>query len=131
MRPQPRILIVEDEDVLAENLKDFLGRYSPDVRTAPDGEQALEMLNWFTPDVVVMDYGLPGIDGLDAYAEMVRRHGPGIGCVMITGHAAEGMTEYAGARGIRHLLRKPFSLTELQREIDATALELLGDLPGS
>ena len=128
MRP-PRILFVEDEDVLAENLKTFLGRRSPDVRTAPDGEQALEMLDSFIPDVVVMDLGLPGIDGLDAYSEIVRRHGRRVGCVMITGHAPEGIVELAGTRGIRHLLCKPFSLAELEQEVEASALESLADQP--
>lgn len=124
MRPE-RILIVEDEDVLAENLKTFLGRRSPDVRTAPDGEQALEMLDSFSPEVVVMDLGLPGIDGLDAYSEIVRRQGRRVGCVMITGHAPENIVELAGARGIRHLLCKPFSFAELEQEVEASAQESL------
>lgn len=127
MRAPPRILIVEDEDVLAENLKTFLSRSCPDVRTAADGERALEMLESFTPDVVVMDLALPGIDGLDAYSEIVRRHGRRIGCVMITGHALERIVERACARGIRHLLCKPFSLAELQFEIDASARETSAD----
>jgi DNA-binding response OmpR family regulator len=123
-----RILIVEDEDVLAENLKTFLGRSSPDVRTAPDGERALAMLDSFTPDVVVMDLALPGIDGLDAYSEIVRRRGRRVACVMITGHALEGIAASACARGIRHLLCKPFSLADLQLQVDASARES-GDDP--
>ncbi|GEM_PF-1013338 len=123
MPPLPRILIVEDEGLLAENLKTFLGRRSPEVRIAPDGERALELLKTFTPEVVVMDLALPGIDGLEAYAEIVRRRARPVGCVMITGHPTDDLAERAGRRGIRHVLYKPFSLAELQRLVDRLAEE--------
>lgn len=129
MSPPPTILIVEDENILAENLKAFLGRRSPDVRTTPDAEQALEMLNSFTPDVVVMDLVLPGIDGLDAYSEIVRRRRRKIGCVMITGYPMETIAERASARGICHLLYKPFALTELQQLVDKSADEYFSNRP--
>lgn len=119
----PKILIVEDENVLAENLKIFLGRSSPDVRIASDADQALKMLNSFAPDVVVMDLVLPGIDGLDAYSEIVRRSRRKIGCVMITGHPTDTLAESAEARGIRHVLCKPFRLTDLQQLVDQSADE--------
>lgn len=123
----PKILIVEDENVLAENMKVFLGRSSPDVRVAPDAEQALKMLNSFVPDVVVMDLVLPGIDGLDAYSEIVRRSRRKIGCVMITGHPTDTLAESADARGIRHVLCKPFRLGDLQQLIDQSAGEYFDD----
>ena len=67
-----RILIIEDEETLAENLKIFLGRHAFDVRIAPEGDAAMEILQTFIHDVVVFDYSLPEIDGLQAYMIIVR-----------------------------------------------------------
>jgi DNA-binding response OmpR family regulator len=118
-----RILVVEDEPVLAQNVKTYLDRRSPDVRVAGDGRRAMEMIASFTPDVLVLDYGLPGGNGLQIYTEMVRRRARPIGCVMITGYPLEQITPTANKLGIRHVLGKPFSLAELQQLIDQSAEE--------
>ncbi len=116
-----RILIVDDERILAKNLKTYLSRLALDVRTAGNGEEAIEMLDTFTPDALVLDYGLPGINGLQTYAEMVRRGARSIDCVMITGNANEELALDAHAKGIRHLVCKPFSFSELQRLLELPA----------
>jgi DNA-binding response OmpR family regulator len=116
-----RILVVEDEHVLAENVRTFLERRSSDVRIAANGRSAMEMIETFAPDVVVLDYGLQGENGLQIYREMLRRHTRPIGCVMITGYPLEKITPSANKLGIHHLLNKPFSLSELQQLIDQSA----------
>jgi DNA-binding response OmpR family regulator len=121
-----RILVVEDERVLAENVKTYLARRSPDVRIAADGRRAMEIVESFNPDVVVLDYGLPGENGLQFYRELVRQRARPIGCVMITGYPLENLTPPANMLGIRHLLCKPFSLAELQHMVDLSATEASG-----
>jgi two-component system phosphate regulon response regulator PhoB len=123
MQSAPRILVVEDEDVLAQNLGTFLGNRFAEVRIAADGREALEMIESYTFDVLVLDHGLPRISGLDTYREIMRRRARQFGCVMITGYPLECLERPAGALGIRHLLCKPFSMSELQRLIDLTARE--------
>ena len=122
-----RILVVEDEPVLAQNVKTFLDRRFADVRIAADGRRAMELMASFTPDVVVLDYNLPGENGLQIYAGMLRLRARPIGCVMITGCPIDRLTPPANKLGIHHLLCKPFSLAELQRLIDRTAEEADGD----
>jgi len=121
--PPVRILIVENEEILADNLKTFLSRRSPDVRIAPDAETATEMLRSFTPDLVVLDYGLPGIDGLRAYSKMVRASVRPPNCIMISGYMTDLGAESARRQGIRHLLCKPFSFAELQHHVDLSSAE--------
>lgn len=117
-----RILVVEDERVLAQNLKRFLARRFADVRIASDGKNALQLLESFAPDVVVLDYGLPFMNGLQTYTEIVRRRARHVGCVMITGYPVENIAPRAKERGIRYLLCKPFALSELQHLVELSAV---------
>lgn len=118
MPPLTRILIVEDEDILAENLQSFLARRSQDVRIAGDSHSTIKILESFTPDIVVLDFGLPGMDGLQTYAVIVRHRAPQAGCVMISGHMTDDLARTASDQGIHHVLCKPFSFVELQEMID-------------
>jgi len=118
-----RILVVEDEDVLAQNVKSYLGRRSSDVRVAADGRRAMELLESFAPDVLVLDFNLPGENGLQIYAKILRRHAAPIGCVMITGCPLGNISRSASELGIRHVLGKPFRLSELQQLVDQSAEE--------
>lgn len=120
MLPPSRILIVEDEEILADNLRSFLGRRTPDVRVAFDAGSALEILQSFSPDLVVLDYALPGIDGLRTYREIVRVSPRTPGCVMISAYWTALMIESARRQGICQVLCKPFSFTELQHAVDST-----------
>ena len=124
-----RILIVEDERVLAKNMKAYLSRGAIDVRTAADAAQALEMLESFAPDALVMDNGLPDVDGLRTYAEIVRRQARKIDCVMITGNPTEQIAQDARELGIRHIVCKPFRFSELKRLLEEPTAASAGDVP--
>ena len=113
-----RILIVEDEGVLAKNMVRYLSRGAIEVRAASDAAQALGILESFSPDALILDYGLPDIDGLQTYAEIVRRQARTIGCVMITGNPTEQLLRDARSVGIRHVVGKPFRISELQRLLE-------------
>jgi len=125
--PPLRILIVEDEQILAENIEAYLSRVVPDVRRVADGEQAVELLDSFVPDAIVMDYQLPGMNGLDTYSEMIRRNDRAIDCVMITGNPNESLSQCADDRGIRSVLTKPFSFAELLERLDTSYARITGE----
>ena len=116
-----RILIVEDGRVLAKNMKTYLSRGACDVRTAADAAQALQMLDSFAPDALVMDYGLPDVDGLRTYSEIIRRQARKIDCVMITGDSSERLARDAHDLGIQHVVCKPFRFSELRRLLEASS----------
>jgi DNA-binding response OmpR family regulator len=124
----PRILIVEDERVLAKNMKTYLSRGVSEVRTAANAGQALEMLDSFAPDALVLDYGLPDVDGLQTYAEIIRRQAKKIDCVLITGDSAEQLARDAHDLGIHHVICKPFRISELQRLLEAPAEAAANDV---
>jgi len=124
----PRILIVEDERVLAKNMKTYLSRGASDVRTAADAAQALEILESFAPDALVLDFSLPDVDGLRTYAEIVRRQAKKIECVMITGNPTEQIAQDARELGIRHIVCKPFRFSELQLLLEAPTAATADDV---
>ncbi len=121
MSPGMKILIVEDEADLARNLQIHFRRRLAEVKVVPSGERALEVAREFRPDVLVLDYRLPGIDGLDTFAQF-----SGLpmqyGCVMITGDASEALPQVARTVGIRHVLEKPFSFSQLESAFESTPM---------
>ena len=126
-----RILIVEDQRVLAKNMKAYLSRGASDVRIAADIAQALEILESFSPDALVVDFGLPGADGLRTYAEIIRHQARKIDCVMITGSPTEQLAQDARDIGIHHIFCKPFRFAELPRLLEALAKASANDATAS
>jgi CheY-like chemotaxis protein len=109
-----RILIVEDEEILAENLRDFLVRRDAQVCMAASTEAALDFVQDFRPAYVVLDYSLPGMNGLDAFARL-KVLAPSMRGLLISGHPTEQLRDRAAEAGIEHLLTKPFSFADLER----------------
>ena len=69
-----RILVVDDDRAVREALRRTLTLAGHEVKAVEDGEQALEQIAQALPDAVVLDIGLPGIDGLEV-CRHVRRLG--------------------------------------------------------
>jgi DNA-binding response OmpR family regulator len=69
----PRVLVVEDDDAIAEVLQRSLRMEGYEVRLAGDGVKALDEASAFLPDLVVLDLGLPRLDGIDVAKELRGR----------------------------------------------------------
>jgi two-component system response regulator NreC len=98
-----RILIVDDHPVVGEGLCIFLKAY-PDIKvvgTASDGLEGFEMLLRHDPDIVLLDMGMPKLDGVEAIQLYLRKK-PNLGIVIFSGHKND-VNVYqaldAGARG--------------------------------
>ena len=63
MASKQRILIVDDDDNIAELISLYLTKEMYETKTAPDGEAALDAFHTFAPDLILLDLMLPGIDG--------------------------------------------------------------------
>ncbi|MEO7198143.1 MAG: response regulator transcription factor [Solirubrobacterales bacterium] len=63
--PTGRVLVVEDDDDIADVLRRSLRQEGHEVRTAADGEDALRQASEFVPDLVILDLGLPRLDGVE------------------------------------------------------------------
>ncbi|MCK9986373.1 MAG: two-component system, NtrC family, response regulator AtoC [Azoarcus sp.] len=111
------ILVIEDEAVLGKNIRIYLERSGYDVRVAGSAEDGLAMLDVFKPDAVILDFNLPGLNGLEALTR-VRAFDSGIPVIMITGHGTVELAVEAMKSGARDFLTKPVALGKLKLLID-------------
>jgi two-component system OmpR family response regulator len=115
---QARLLVVDDEPNIVELLSASLRFAGFEVATAPDGQQALRLVDSFQPDLVVLDVMMPGIDGF----EVVRRMREGKHLAPVLFLTARDATEdkIAGLTlGGDDYITKPFSLEEVVARIRA------------
>ena len=112
-----RVLVVEDDDEIAQALQRSLRLEGYEVRIADDGVAALEEAGSFSPDVVVLDLGLPKLDGMDVARKL--RAQDDLSILMLTARdAIEARVEGLDA-GADDYLVKPFAIEELVARIHA------------
>jgi len=107
------VLVIEDELTLAKNFKRFLERGDYDVRIAESGEEGLAQLEAHQPDIVLLDYQLPGINGLDVL-QKIRKRDPQVKVILITAHGNVQVAVDAMKAGAYDYLNKPVALAELE-----------------
>jgi len=112
-----RALVVDDEVALANVVASYLRRDGFDVHVAADGETALHLARSVDPDVVVLDLGLPGIDGIEVCRTL--RTFSDCYVVMLTARAEEVDTLIGLSVGADDYMTKPFSPRELVARIRA------------
>jgi CheY-like chemotaxis protein len=107
------VLIIEDETILARNMRSYLERQGYAVTAVATGEQGLTQLETFRPDVVVLDYQLPQMDGLEFLACLRGREKP-IKAIMVTGQGNPEVADRAQQAGAYAYRSKPLPLSELK-----------------
>ena len=111
-----RILLAEDDGRLAEPLVDYLQREQHGVTWLADGRQALDALLDGDYDLALLDWMLPGLDGLSVVAEL-RRHGRATLVLMLTARDDLGDVVQGLQSGADDYLVKPFRMAELSARI--------------
>ena len=107
-----RVLVVEDDEEIAQVLQRSLRLEGYEVRIAGDGEAALEQASAFNPDLVILDLGLPDGDGLALLAGL-RRRGGAVPVLVLTARDAVENRVAGLDTGADDYLVKPFAMTEL------------------
>jgi CheY-like chemotaxis protein len=118
--PEPvralRILLVEDHVDSAESLAHLLRRRGHETHIARDGIEGLARARELRPDAVLLDIGLPGLDGFEV-ARRLREQADADGTLLVavSGYGQETDRRRAAAAGFDHHLVKPVRLDELSR----------------
>ncbi len=108
---QPRILVVDDEPAIRRFLRTSLVAHQYDVQEVANGEDALEAVRVFRPDLVILDLGLPGLGGIDV--TRLLREWTAVPILVLS--VRESETDKVGAldAGADDYLTKPFGMGEL------------------
>jgi signal transduction histidine kinase/ActR/RegA family two-component response regulator len=126
LRPTPRhrVLVVDDNRDSADSLATLLRLVGNDVRTAYDGQEALEVAAWYQPDMILLDIGLPVMNGYEVARRL--RAEPVYGrpvLTALTGYSSEEDRRRSVAAGFDRHMVKPVDFAELQ--------EVLASLEGT
>jgi CheY-like chemotaxis protein len=109
-----RILAVDDNVDLARSLASVLGLWGHTVRTAHDGSAALEVASVFSPEVVLLDLGLPRLDGLEVARRLRLTERFAALLVSMSGFGQEQTRQRSDEAGFHHHLVKPVDLDRLR-----------------
>jgi CheY-like chemotaxis protein len=114
--PEQRVLVVDDNTDAAQSLALFLRLTGHEVRTAADGPEALEVAREFRPQAIILDIGLPRLNGHEV-ARRLRLDPELCGTVLValTGHAGEVSRRLCLEAGFDFHLAKPADPNEVRR----------------
>jgi DNA-binding response OmpR family regulator len=112
-----RILVIDDEIKIIQFVRDYLERAGFGVLSAQDGKSALALARSAQPDLIVLDLGLPQLDGLDVTREL--RKFSNVPLIMLTARSEESDKLVGLELGADDYLTKPFSPKELIARIRA------------
>jgi two-component system phosphate regulon response regulator PhoB len=117
---QPHILVMEDEDALATLLQYNLEKEGYEVTVAADGEEGMLQLEERTPDLVLLDWMLPKLSGIEACRRIRGRpETRNLPIIMLTARGEETDRVRGLDTGADDYMTKPFSMTELTARIRA------------
>jgi two-component system KDP operon response regulator KdpE len=118
MRSPRRILIVDDEPTILRALRHALEAHGYEIDAAMTGEQAVARTADLAPDLVILDLGLPGIDGLETIRR-IRSFDPLVPILVLSAHGDDDSKVRALDLGADDYVAKPFSMPELLARVRA------------
>lgn len=122
------ILIVDDDEGVVKTLSRFLKKKGYKISTALGGKEALAFMKKETPDLVLLDALMPGMDGIETLEQM-RRQFPKVDVVMISALKEEVVAQEAIKMGASEWLPKPFSMSHLEATISVMFLHQITNEP--
>lgn len=113
----PAVLIVDDEVSIIDSLEGILSDDGFEVMHAFNGYEALKMIEKQSPDIVLLDIWMPGMDGIETLKE-IKKSSPHLPVVMITGHGTIESAVDATKSGAYDFLEKPLSIDKVMVTIN-------------
>ena len=120
-----RILVVDDEELVCNVLKEFLKLKGYDVHRASDGPTAIGLVKEIRPHIVLLDIIMPGMGGLDVLTE-IKKIDPKVGVIMVTGVADHELAKRTIELGAYDYITKPIDLDYFESVVMVMIIDLLG-----
>ncbi len=114
-----RVLVIEDSPSVRRLIEVCLRVLDVDVSSAVDGVTGLDQINATDPHVIVLDIGLPGLDGWEVLSQL--RENPDsaeVKVLILTAHAQPEMADRAAKRGADAFMTKPFRPIDLRVQVE-------------
>lgn len=112
-----RILVIDDDSIIRTLLSNLLHKAGHEVDTAVDGITGLNLALEVQPDIVITDYQMPGINGLEVL-ENLHHQSPSIPVIMLTAHGDMALTIKSMQAGAYDYLEKPIKVDELMKIVN-------------
>jgi two-component system KDP operon response regulator KdpE len=110
--PPPKVLVIDDEPPIRKLLRMGLSAHGYEILEAPNGRVSLELLEQKKPDLVILDLGLPDMQGLELL-RTIRARNEGVPIVVLSSRGDEASKVQALDLGADDYLTKPFGMDEL------------------
>ena len=120
-----RVLVVDDEPHVGAAFRDMLQQIGYLARLATQGRDALELVDVFLPDVILLDLNMPGMPGTEVLVQLHQRH-PEVPVIIVTANDDVALAQRTLAAGAFDYVVKPFTLEGLERIVGAA----IGHRPG-
>lgn len=113
----PKILVVDDEPMICESIKELLDPDHYEIHAVAGGRQAIEFLKRYPTDLILLDIFMPEMDGFQVMDDIANQN-PDAMVIIITGYASIESAIEALKRGAYYYIRKPFERDELIKIVD-------------
>lgn len=117
-----KILIVDDQKGVRRLLEELFKRDNWEVRVAIDGKEAVETVEGFSPDIILMDMKMPNMNGLEASRLILDRYGR-FDIIMMTAYGEMDVVEEAMDVGVKRCITKPFDIMDLRDVVNQMVQE--------
>jgi len=121
----PHLLIADDDRAFRETLQDVFVSRGFETSLAANGEQAVEIVASTEIHVVLMDFQMPRLSGIEAVRQ-VRQRRSEMPCILISGAITDEVLEQAEALSIYHVMTKPIKLAEIRESVRRALTEHYG-----
>jgi DNA-binding NtrC family response regulator len=111
-----KVLLVDDEETFANNIAKLMSKRGFEVKTVYNGESAIQALNEFDFDVIVLDLKMPGLDGL-ATLKLIKLKKPEVEVIILTGHGSMESGIDGIQMGAFDFIMKPVRFDDLHEKI--------------
>ena len=112
-----KIVVIDDEEDMLEDIKAFLSLRGYSVLTAANAQEGLKLILDTQPDVAILDIRMPGMSGLEIL-RLAKESQPKLISIILTGQQQEVAESKSRALGASLYLTKPIGLEELERAVD-------------
>lgn len=123
LNTKPKILIIDDDTRVCGFLSELLEMKGFEVKTANDGPEGVRTVKGIRPQVVLLDYMLPGMSGLQVLRE-IKKFDPQIGVIMVSGFLVPELMNESFKAGAYDYITKPIDMVYF----DGVVMEMICDL---